>query len=293
MNNFLKIIKDIQAPLNEIGRKDFPETVIPIEVSKILSTANAHLEFNQNDLLKEMLDSQINSYYTAGTFSDFNCLLEENEYFRTELYFWDRRDTGIHSHPFLGAFQCLKGSLMAIDYKFSASTVINGSREVSLGELTLTKTQKIMAGDVYPIDQGTNHIHKTIHMEPTINLCIRSRTENSVPNFSFLYPGLRIQKKPLNSQEERWLELYGYLSLRMENEAILQKTFEKFDIPSLINFVINGKKIVAPFMNAEATDVFYKKCKEKINQTPSWNKLSSIIEENEKLNEKLNLAYKI
>jgi hypothetical protein len=292
MSNFLKLIKDIQAPLLEIGQKELSENLISQEVSKILTIANVHKEFDEHEFLQNLIKSDIQSYYPAGSFSDFHCLLEENDFFRTELYFWDGRDTGIHSHPFLGSFQCLKGSLVAIDFDFKASDSIKGSREISLGELKITNKLKMSVGDVYPILQGTDHIHKTMHLGPTINLCIRSRTEKSLPNYSFLYPGMRIEKKPLNSQEERWLELYGYLSRREDNEELLQKTFEKLDLPALIYLAFVGKKIMAPFMNQHSIDSFYKKCLKKINQTHPWDQFEKMTLENEKFIEKLNFAYK-
>lgn len=292
MSDFILSVEEMQAPLLKLWQQEKNIQKIALETSNILASFSLHKIFNEEQLLKDVLKKGIQSPYPAGSFSDFNCSLIENDLFRIELYFWDRLDTGLHSHPFYGSFQCLKGEVIVQDYTFKASEVMNGSREVAVGELNLKKTHKITDGNVYTIYQGQDHIHKTIHTLPSVNLCVRSFTDASMPNYNFLYPDFRIDKKPLTAEEEKKLELYNYLWGKGQHEELLKSILEQFDLPAIINFYIRGQQHLDRYLRPEAAKFFLDECTQKILENKSFAKVVESVQKNQLFIEKLNFGLK-
>lgn len=292
MNDFILSVEKMQAPLLKLWQQEKDTNKIALETSAILASFSLHKIFNEETLLKDIFKNGIKSFYPAGSFSDFNCSVVENDLFRIELYFWDRLDTGLHSHPFYGSFQCLSGEVAVQDYTFKPSEVMNGSREVAMGELTLTNNQKIADGNVYTIYKGHDHIHKTIHTLPSVNLCVRSFTDPSIPNYNFLYPDFRIDKKPLTAENEKALELYSYLWGKNEHAELLKSIIEQFDLPAIINFYIRGPKLLDSFMRPEPANFFLNECKQKILANKSFAKVIESVKKNQLFIEKMNFALK-
>ena len=292
MSDFSSDLERMYSPLLHLWQKEPDTNIIAIETANILASFSLHHSFNEEVIIKEVLSTGLKSHYPAGSFSDFNCLLKENAHFRIELYFWDKLDTGIHSHPFYGAFQCLKGAVVVQDYTFRPSYVISGAREIAFGELSPHGTKRMDAGDVYSISSGTDHIHKTLHLRPTVNLCIRSSSDPAVLNYNFLYPDFRIEKRSLSPEEEKTLELFNYLAGKSAQQDLLLEIFQQFDLSTLVFIFLAGPKLLNRFMSAEAALLFKDECKKKILEHKTYSKVFHSLDSNQVLMSKLNFAYK-
>ena len=292
MSDFSSDLERMYSPLLNLWQKEQDTNIIAIETANILASFSLHESFHEEELINEVLRTGLKSHYPAGSFSDFNCLLKENNFFRMELYFWDKLDTGIHSHPFYGAFQCLKGAVVVQDYSFKPTNVFTGAREIAFGELSLKGTKRMDAGDVYSISSGTDHIHKTLHLRPTVNLCIRSSSDPSVPNYNFLSPDFRIEKRNLSPEEEKILELFNYLSEKSAQAELLLEVLAQFDLNTLVFLFLSGPKLLNRLMSDKAALLFKDECKKKILEHEIFSKVFNSLDSNQVLMSKLNFAFK-
>jgi quercetin dioxygenase-like cupin family protein len=292
MKDFFSELDRMCIPLLALWSKEVDLRKKSLETSNIMSSFELNKCFDEEQLLKNVLKKGINGHYPAGTFADFNCLLGENSFFRMELYFWNHLDTGLHSHPFYGSFQCLKGEVVVQDYSFTASEILKGSREIALGKLNLSETKRVKEGDVYSIYSGPDHIHKSLHVGPTVNFCVRSLTDPSIPNYNFLYPDFRIEKKSFTFEEEKRLELFNYLVETHAQSELIAGTLDLFDLPGIISIYLSGSKFLARFMSVESARVLKDECKKRILEDKIFCQILNSENDNQIFISKLNFAYK-
>lgn len=136
-------------------------------------------------------------------FSDECFILFIGTGFSIELYHWDYRDTAIHDHDFLGAFQCLKGLNHQMQFQYvSGNFIFNGMEN---GELKPLGSRKVFPGEIEIIQDEDKFIHVVSHETSTFNLCIRTNTDGSKPLRVYHIDGIRYFI-PMNNDRLKKLE---------------------------------------------------------------------------------------
>ena len=112
-----------------------------------------------------------------------------------DIYFWRRRPTVIHDHHFTGAFQCLEGNNVDLEFEFKKTQKLGLYHDV--GELNLKQERNLKKGDIAPIDLLDKFIHQNHHQaELTINICFRTPDIGETNLSNYLYSGFRYEKHP-------------------------------------------------------------------------------------------------
>ena len=216
---------------------DFISQHGPVEFHKkaheLLDHARLHEDFNFSELVESSFFDNFNKVqsYTSAQFSDFPLTVACGAHCFVDVYFWRRRPTVIHNHHFTGAFQCLEGVNIDLEFEFKKSRGLGIYTD--LGEVILKQSRKIVKGDIAPIDLLDKFIHQNHHQaELTINLCFRTPDIGETNLSNYLYSGLRFEKHP--EVLERTHRLWHFLFLGDFN-------FKKINlsIDDALNFLIH------------------------------------------------------
>lgn len=198
----------------------------------LLKVANLHEVFNLSELMEYSLksDFSVEQNYASAQFSDFPITIARGEHCFLDLYFWRRRPTVIHDHHFTGAFQCLHGVNVDLEFEYVPQRKLGLYHD--MGEVKLKHKRKILKGEIAPIDLLDKFIHQNHHQdELTINACFRTPDIGKTNLSNYLYSGLRFEKHPMLL--DRTHRLMNYLFLG-------EVPFEKLDlsIDDALNFLI-------------------------------------------------------
>ncbi len=203
-----------------------------IKARDLLESAQLHKSFNYQELVEKSLDPtfEIPQTYKYGEFSDFPLTLARGKYCFIDVYFWRRRPTAVHNHHFRGAFQCLKGFNVDLEYTFNDARSLGKFH--SLGDLELIGTRNLRPGEAVSINFLDKFIHQNHHQDDlTVNLCLRTPEENQSNISNYLLSGLRFEKEPgLLMKVERLIKLCAL-------EDFHHKNLE-FSFDEAINFLI-------------------------------------------------------
>lgn len=161
--------------------------------SDALSKAELHKKFRFEDFALGVLSSKVHQNYPHLEFSDFPQTISYGENCFIDVYFWRRRPTMIHNHHFNGAFTCLEGRNVDLEFKFKRLRKLSAFHD--LGSLILCHQRTILPGTVVPIDLLDKFIHQNHHQaDLTVNLCFRTPELSKKNISSYLFSGLRTEK---------------------------------------------------------------------------------------------------
>jgi hypothetical protein len=173
----------------------------PLEFHKkapdLLQAAQLHDLFDFKELVHSTFEAGFNKNqnYASAQFSDLPITVASGEHCFLDIYFWRRRPTVIHDHHFTGAFQCLEGANVDLEFEFIKSKQLGQFHD--LGEVKLISPRQINRGDIAAIDLLDKFIHQNHHQaELTINVCFRTPDIGEINLSNYLYSGLRFEKHP-------------------------------------------------------------------------------------------------
>lgn len=164
----------------------------------LLQEAKLHEVYRLEDLIKASFSDSFNynQNYASFQFSDLPVTIAMGEHCFLDLYFWRRRPTTIHNHHFTGAFQCLEG--INVDLEFQYTKELGLGLYHDLGQLRPRHSRTLVKGDIAPIDLLDKFIHQNHHQaELTINACFRTPDIGEVNLSNYTYSGLRNEQHPL------------------------------------------------------------------------------------------------
>jgi len=167
------------------------------EAHRLLEAAKLHEVYRFEDLLQASFSGGFNQIqnYASSQFSDFPATLAMGEHCFLDLYFWRRRPTTIHNHHFTGAFQCLEGVNVDLEFEYIYGEKLGHYHD--LGEVKLKKSRTLVKGDIAEIDLLDKFIHQNHHQaELTINACFRTPDIGNINLSNYLYSGLRFEQHP-------------------------------------------------------------------------------------------------
>lgn len=196
MNKLIQVARDLtqkgDAYLSEHGPLKFHE-----KAHSLLIEARLHEVYRFEDLVGATFSDEFNTNQNYGSFqfSDLPVTISQGKHCFLDLYFWRRRPTVIHDHHFTGAFQCLEGNNVDLEFEFVKSKKIGAYHD--LGEVRLKQTRNLLKGDIAPIDLLDKFIHQNHHQaDLTINACFRTPDIGATNLSNYLYSGLRFEKHP-------------------------------------------------------------------------------------------------
>lgn len=197
----------------------FPELATELlhrfQYSLSLEQLNAHIS---EWLLKSVtLPKQISLH---NTFGQPSLTLFNNGKFIVDLYIWVDFDTSIHSHGFRGAFRVLHGQ--SLHETFNAKTLKEVASDLRFVDMQDVALEKLSVGDVRTIAAGLDLTHRVIHLEnPTITLCVRTVSDTSLKQWTYLPTGLAVQKNDVNEDLIKKVYYFQYLLGRNESSALV------------------------------------------------------------------------
>ena len=194
MNNFIKTVQTLtrkgDAFLARQGLKNFHQ-----EAASLLASAKLHQSFDFQEVVTASFDRKKAPapYFSHLEFSDLPLTVARGENCFIDLYFWRRRPTVIHNHHFMGAFQCLKGNNVDLEFKFHVEEKL--SKFISLCKIEELKSRVLKSGDIAEINYLDKFIHQNHHQaDLTINLCFRTPQKKNANISNYLFSGLRYEK---------------------------------------------------------------------------------------------------
>jgi hypothetical protein len=162
--------------------------------AEILHASDVWKEYNFQDVAAAVFDKHTHNFPNLE-FSDLPVTLARGEKSFIDVYFWRRRPTMIHNHHFNGAFLCLEGHNVDLEFHFKKEKKLGKYHD--LGTLDLVHTRPIAPGIVAPIAALDKFIHQNHHQSDlTVNLCFRTPEFSKKHISSYLYSGLRSEKNP-------------------------------------------------------------------------------------------------
>ncbi len=218
-----RLVKKGDKFLTEKGMKTFH-----VEASELLGSASMDYHYDYQELIESYFSSTAlpTQNYSSLEFSDLPVTLARGENCFIDLYFWRRRPTAIHNHHFAGAFQCLEGNNIDLQYKFKKREKL--SKFHTMGQLSLVKTSELKTGAIQGIDFQDKFIHQNHHQaELTVNLCFRTFDIAKTNIANFLFTGLRYEKNSdlLAKVHRLWrftdMEDFDYKKIKLTPEEML------------------------------------------------------------------------
>lgn len=205
--------------------------------SNLLQEAKLHEAFDLEDLIKASFSDSFNQNQNYGSFqfSDLPVTIAMGEHCFLDLYFWRRRPTTIHNHHFTGAFQCLEGINVDLEFEYVKEKSLGLYHD--LGQLKLHNSRTLVKGDIAPIDLLDKFIHQNHHQaELTINACFRTPDIGEVNLSNYTYSGLRNEQQPYVL--DRISRLLSFINVGDFDVKLLNLTSD-----DAINFLIRTYKL--------------------------------------------------
>lgn len=202
------------------------------EAALLLENTKLHSLFDYQELVHASFDKKFNhqQYFKYLEFSDLPITIAQGEHCFIDLYFWRRRPTVIHNHHFVGAFQCIEGFNVDLEFTYEEERKIGNFH--SLGKIDELHSRILKKGDIAEINYLDKFIHQNHHQaDLTINLCFRVPELKEANISNYLFSGLKFEKSPtLLERVERLLRF----------SSINDFDFTKLDlnIDDTLNFLI-------------------------------------------------------
>jgi hypothetical protein len=194
MNEFLNSARKLVFLGDEFIASHGP-TSFAQKASELLAEAKMEKLFELAPLVEASFQKDFNPQqnYASFQFSDLPVTLAMGNHCFLDLYFWRRRPTVIHDHHFTGAFQCLVGNNLDLEFEFHRTRKLGDFHEV--GELKLIQKRQMTPGAIARIELLDKFIHQNHHQaDLTVNLCFRTPDFGKTNLSNFLYSGLRFEK---------------------------------------------------------------------------------------------------
>ena len=163
------------------------------KASELLATSDLSEHFDFEEIVQSAFDSKHPQHFKSLEFSDLPITIAQGENCFIDIYFWRRRPTVIHNHHFTGAFMCLFGSNVDLEFTFKREKKLGKFHD--LGTVELKNTRQILPGDIAEIALMDKFIHQNHHQaELTVNLCFRTPQDPVKSLSNYLFSGLRYEK---------------------------------------------------------------------------------------------------
>lgn len=163
------------------------------KAAELLAISDLSEHFDFEEIVQSAFDTKHPQHFKSLEFSDLPITIAQGENCFIDVYFWRRRPTVIHNHHFTGAFMCLFGSNVDLEFTFKREKKLGQFHD--LGKIELKHTRQILPGDIAEIALMDKFIHQNHHQaELTVNLCFRTPQDPVKSLSNYLFSGLRYEK---------------------------------------------------------------------------------------------------
>lgn len=138
-------------------------------------------------------------------------LVDQEQRFFFDLYFWQIPNTAIHDHKFCGAYTVLNGRSLNITYDFKQS--VQYADHMLGGELTVSGYRIVDADTSEKIEGGSSFIHSVQHLTaPTISFIIRTPDYPVPAQYHYMRGGLALAAAGRSLLQNKQLGLLAAVS---------------------------------------------------------------------------------
>ena len=112
-----KLVKSGDRFIAQHGVKEFHK-----KAADLLSSSTLAQDYDYQEIVTEAFTPSFQRHpqnFASLEFSDLPITLARGKNCFIDVYFWRRRPTVIHNHHFVGAFQCLHGSNLDLEFQFT------------------------------------------------------------------------------------------------------------------------------------------------------------------------------
>ena len=245
----VKLAKNINrkgdAHIKRHGIDDFHKVA-----SDLLDKSGLHKYFDYQEIVETAFNSKSGQNFKNLEFSDLPLTIARGENCFIDLYFWRRRPTVVHNHHFNGAFMCLLGQNLDLEYTYKKTQKLG--RFHDLGELSLKQTRKLVPGSIAEISFMDKFIHQNHHQaDLTVNLCFRTPQAPKKNLSNYLYSGLRYEKdvellgRVARLQRFLHIKEFDTSKIKISNDDAISFLIQTFDTSSENKRLLNLQKILS------------------------------------------------
>lgn len=194
MKKFFQVVQDLVLRGDEFIEKNGDAKFSSFALEALNESKLAAI-YDRRELAAITLDPAFSVVpnYPFLEFSDLPLTLARGSHCLIDVYVWYRRPTVIHNHHFSGAFMCLEGNNIDLEYEYRHAKDVG--RFHGLGTLKLVQKNHLQAGTAMEIRPLDGYIHQNLHQaELTVNLCFRTNFMIDKTLSHYLIGGLRIDK---------------------------------------------------------------------------------------------------
>lgn len=161
--------------------------------AELLAQSQIEKAFDVEEIVSSVFTGKTPQHFKSLEFSDLPVTVAQGKNCFIDVYFWRRRPTVIHNHHFAGAFMCLLGNNVDLEFTFQKERTVGKYHQT--GKLDLKQTRNIKPGDIAEIAYLDKFIHQNHHQaDLTVNLCFRTPQRAGKSLANYLYTGLRYEK---------------------------------------------------------------------------------------------------
>jgi len=215
----------------------------------LLDKSNLSTHFNYQEIVETAFNSKSGQNFKNLEFSDLPLTIARGENCFIDLYFWRRRPTVVHNHHFNGAFMCLLGQNLDLEYTYKKKQKLG--RFHDLGELALKQTRKLVPGSIAEISFMDKFIHQNHHQaDLTVNLCFRTPQAPKKNLSNYLYSGLRYEKDAellgRVARLQRFLHIreFDTSKIKISNDDAINFLIQTYDTSSENKRLLNLRKFL-------------------------------------------------
>ncbi len=212
-----KIVRLGDAAFKKKGLQNFH-----LEAQNIVVNSKYCDLFDVQELLEGSFKKEFKQIQNFGSlqFSDLPVTVARGDNCFLDLYFWRRRPTVIHNHHFAGAFQCLMGLNVDLEFEWKKERKLGSFH--SMGKLKIKETKILKKGDSESIGFLDSYIHQNHHQaDLTVNLCLRTPEVKKTNLSNYLFGGLKFEKCPqFLSRTQRLHRVLGMQEMNIDKIEI-------------------------------------------------------------------------
>ena len=213
MTHDLRVFQELGRTVGKAWeRADLDERRFPEIATEALAAAQLNERADAESIVRWVTTSpEIPSQDPRGAFGEPPITVYEGHRFYIEVLFWLDGTTSIHQHGFSGSFGVLSGSSIECSYDFTLRRRV--SSRLLIGDMHLSETRFLRAGDVQPIEAGEAGAHSLFHLDrPSISVVVRTVNEpDAQPQYRYRVPHLAIDPFAVDAAANRRIRALGAL----------------------------------------------------------------------------------
>ncbi|MFT3837320.1 MAG: hypothetical protein QM723_10035 [Myxococcaceae bacterium] len=273
MEHFARLGRDVQQRWRKAG---FRRAAFARLAAEALTAAELHRKVDVRALLAWYAHEghRVEQLDPHSLFGEPSITVWRNERFVVDVYFWLRPEIAIHDHAFCGAFTVLQGRSLHARYRFDEAEKI--APHLFVGELALTEVAPLEEGDVEPIAEGRELVHRVWHWTyPTVSCAVRTVLKKGITSSNYEGPlAWRRLYQPIEFTKQ--LRVLGYLATMGDplRGEVLESLVRHDDPLVALTYLIDYRSMLGDWPDDEVIGRAVKAMRKKhgrwVDAVPRW-----------------------